>query len=239
LKTIPVAKTLALNPPPVPESDDSKDKKQSEKTTDDNKKDAALPPSPPSTTPPVGTTQSQEIGVENLGSSITVSVKGKDAQVSIVPITGQVSSLKVEKPKADEKVKPKEEDSAPVPEEPKKMRPAFGVNDNSRIDVIVSSHEFETSMATNDFSAQSTEGSVGGGFGGVSASASYGQASSQSTSRSNSSNTYQKTMIAKYLVRISSPIPLNPSPLSRSNGATVSQSRRVLARSKHGSNART
>lgn len=38
--------------------------------------------------------------------------------------------------------------------------PSFQVNDDSRIDITVSSHEFETSMARNDFSSNSTEGSV-------------------------------------------------------------------------------
>ena len=38
--------------------------------------------------------------------------------------------------------------------------PRFKVNDNSHVEVTLSSHEFETSMARNDFSSQSTEGSV-------------------------------------------------------------------------------
>ena len=38
--------------------------------------------------------------------------------------------------------------------------PRFRVNDNSRIEVTVSSHEFETSMAKNDFCSQSTEASL-------------------------------------------------------------------------------
>jgi hypothetical protein len=36
--------------------------------------------------------------------------------------------------------------------------PSFQVNDDSKIEVTVSSHEFETSMAKNDFSNSSTEG---------------------------------------------------------------------------------
>lgn len=40
------------------------------------------------------------------------------------------------------------------------VMPSFQVNDDSRIEVIVSEHEFETSMARNDFSSSSTEGSM-------------------------------------------------------------------------------
>jgi hypothetical protein len=36
--------------------------------------------------------------------------------------------------------------------------PSFQVNNDSRIEITVSSHEFETSMARNDFSNHSTEG---------------------------------------------------------------------------------
>lgn len=38
--------------------------------------------------------------------------------------------------------------------------PSFQVNDDSKIEITVSSHEFETSMAQNDFSNHSTEGSL-------------------------------------------------------------------------------
>lgn len=38
--------------------------------------------------------------------------------------------------------------------------PKYKVNDNSRVDVTISNHEFETSMAKNDFSSQSTEASL-------------------------------------------------------------------------------
>lgn len=55
-------------------------------------------------------------------------------------------------------------------------------------------------MAENDFSAQSTEGSVTGGFGGFGGSVSAGYATSKSTSTATSTNTYSKTMIAKFLV---------------------------------------
>ncbi|KAJ4200959.1 hypothetical protein NW767_007094 [Fusarium falciforme] len=86
-----------------------------------------------------------------------------------------------------------------VAETGNKLRPSFSVNDSSRIDVLVSAHEFEESMAENDFSAQSTEGSVTGGFGGFGGSVSAGYATSKSTSTATSTNTYSKTMIAKFL----------------------------------------
>lgn len=38
--------------------------------------------------------------------------------------------------------------------------PPFQVNDNSRIDITLIEHEFEESMAKNDFSSQSTEASM-------------------------------------------------------------------------------
>ncbi|KAK4613537.1 hypothetical protein CLAFUW4_09149 [Fulvia fulva] len=73
-----------------------------------------------------------------------------------------------------------------------KIKPRFHVNDNSKIEIIVSSHEFETSMATNDFSAQSTEASVSGGFGGFGASVSAGYASSESSTSKVTNNKYER-----------------------------------------------
>ncbi|KAK3367914.1 hypothetical protein B0H63DRAFT_404760, partial [Podospora didyma] len=55
------------------------------------------------------------------------------------------------------------------------VMPSFQVNDDSRVEVIVSSHEFETSMARNDFSGSSTEGSMSGGYGGFAVSVSAGK----------------------------------------------------------------
>ncbi|KAF4442961.1 putative oxidoreductase ordL [Fusarium austroafricanum] len=80
-----------------------------------------------------------------------------------------------------------------------KFRPSFSVNDNSRVDISVSAHEFEESMADSNFSAQSTEGSMTGGFAGFGASVSTGYSTSESSSKSSSVNKYKKTMIAKYL----------------------------------------
>lgn len=40
------------------------------------------------------------------------------------------------------------------------VMPSFVVNDNSHIEITVCSNEFELSMARNDFSSSSTEGSV-------------------------------------------------------------------------------
>ncbi|KAG8530617.1 uncharacterized protein KY384_004655 [Bacidia gigantensis] len=77
--------------------------------------------------------------------------------------------------------------------------PSYRVNDNSRVEVTLSSHEFETSMARNDFSSESTEASVSGGFAGFSASVSAGYSKSDSTTSKDTTNTYMKTMIASYL----------------------------------------
>ncbi|KAL4724434.1 hypothetical protein ACLX1H_009048 [Fusarium chlamydosporum] len=54
--------------------------------------------------------------------------------------------------------------------QPTVVLPTFSINDNSRIDVVVSSHEFQTSMAMNDFSASSTSASLSGSYGPISAS---------------------------------------------------------------------
>ncbi|XEV01095.1 hypothetical protein FSHL1_006382 [Fusarium sambucinum] len=94
--------------------------------------------------------------------------------------------------------------------------PSFQVNDDSRIEITVSSHEFETSMARNDFSNHSTEGSMSGGFGGFSASVSAGYSKETSKSTKDTTNTYKKTMIAKYLLPradiLLHPTDLEPSP---------------------------
>ena len=81
------------------------------------------------------------------------------------------------------------------------VMPSFQVNDSSRIDIMACEHEFETSMARNDFSSQSTEASMSGGFGGFSVTVSAGYASSKSNSTKTTNDTYQKTLVAKYLVR--------------------------------------
>ncbi|KAF7526535.1 hypothetical protein G7054_g10735 [Neopestalotiopsis clavispora] len=78
--------------------------------------------------------------------------------------------------------------------------PSFQVNDDSRIEITVSSHEFETSMATNDFSKHSTEGSLSAGYGGFAATVSAGYSKESSKGVSQTENKYKKTMIAKYLL---------------------------------------
>ncbi|KAF2014344.1 hypothetical protein BU24DRAFT_463141 [Aaosphaeria arxii CBS 175.79] len=77
--------------------------------------------------------------------------------------------------------------------------PKFQVSDNSRVEVTVSSHEFETSMAKNDFSSQTTEGSLSAGWGGYALKVGGGQSSSKSDAAKRTQNTYQKTLIASYL----------------------------------------
>ncbi|KAM7211203.1 hypothetical protein V8F06_013413 [Rhypophila decipiens] len=78
--------------------------------------------------------------------------------------------------------------------------PSFQVNDDSRVEVIVSSHEFETSMARNDFSSTSTEASMSGGFGGFAASVTVGRESQKSSGSKITDNSYEKTMFAKYMI---------------------------------------
>lgn len=82
-------------------------------------------------------------------------------------------------------------------------KPRYHVNDNSYVSVTVASSEFQTSMASNDFSSHSTEASAGGGFGGFAASVSGGYAASKSKSDVKTETEFQKTMIAKYMVKLS------------------------------------
>ncbi|MCJ1379493.1 hypothetical protein MMC17_002594 [Xylographa soralifera] len=84
-------------------------------------------------------------------------------------------------------------------DKPDKGIPNFRVNDDSKIEVTVCEHEFEESMARNDFSSQSTESSVSGGYAGWSVAVSAGFASSESSSTKNKTNLYQKTFIARYM----------------------------------------
>ncbi|KAF5004997.1 hypothetical protein FDECE_8522 [Fusarium decemcellulare] len=141
---------------------------------------------------PVTASSGGATSVDGLGSSITVTVGAKDAKVSIVPVSVQqkAGSKKPGSGAATTSHKDKK---------PKRVMPDFAVNDNSRIDVVVSSHEFQTSMATNDFSASSTSASLGGSYGPISASVSYSEESTHSSSTQNTTDTYHKTMIAKYL----------------------------------------
>lgn len=79
------------------------------------------------------------------------------------------------------------------------IMPSFQVNDDSRIEVTVSSHEFETSMAKNDFSSSETEGSLSAGYGGFAANVTAGHSKNTSQGSVDTKNDYNKTMIAKYL----------------------------------------
>lgn len=83
------------------------------------------------------------------------------------------------------------------PEKPGVL-PSFLVNDNSKIEVSVVSHEFQKSMAENHFSASSVEASVSGGYGGISAGVSGGYASESASGKSSSDKSYSKTMVATY-----------------------------------------
>ncbi|KAF5662962.1 hypothetical protein FHETE_7707 [Fusarium heterosporum] len=147
----------------------------------------ASPQTKPPAAAPVSTSRAAAVNGE--GYSIKVTAGAKDTQVSIVS-GSQISESKTSKSHT----------AKPSPKsKPKRILPDFAINDNSRIDVVVSSHEFQTSMATNDFSASSTSASLGGSYGPISASVSYSEQSMHSSSTSNTSDTYNKTMIAKYL----------------------------------------
>lgn len=77
--------------------------------------------------------------------------------------------------------------------------PNFRVNDDSKIEITACSHELQVSLAHNDFSSQSTEASVSGGFGGVTVGVSAGYSSEKSSTTSNSSDTKSTTMVARYM----------------------------------------
>ncbi|KAF4332672.1 hypothetical protein FBEOM_13532 [Fusarium beomiforme] len=136
--------------------------------------------------------------IDAMRSSVTVTVGAKDAQISIVPASVQQNSPAVPAPASQASV-PGVAKTTPKSKKPTRVLPEFSVNDNSRIDIAISSHEFQTSMATNDFSAASTSASLGGSYGPISASVSYSTESTHSSSTSNTSDTYHKTMIAKYM----------------------------------------
>ncbi|KAH6871546.1 hypothetical protein B0T10DRAFT_590929 [Thelonectria olida] len=220
LKTIPPPANAPATASAASTDDESDGDDSGSDTESSNKaagQSSTAPSSPTSpTTPttssssnatPSTTNSSGSVSVDALGSSITVSVSGKDAHVSIVPASAQTSSQSgngnagTTSAAASNASGSDTEDSSgdeQQPPQPTKMLPSFSVNDNSNIDVIVSSHEFQTSMATNDFSASSTEASLSGSYGPISASVSYSHDSTSSSSASNTSDQYHKTMIAKY-----------------------------------------
>lgn len=98
--------------------------------------------------------------------------------------------------KVDEVPIGEQDDSADKP----RSKPRYHINDNSYVNVTVASSEFQTSMATNDFSSHNTEASVGGGFGGFAASVSGAYGASKSNENVQTDSVYMKTMIAKYMV---------------------------------------
>ncbi|KAI7365466.1 hypothetical protein KC354_g4884 [Hortaea werneckii] len=59
--------------------------------------------------------------------------------------------------------------TAGIPPKTYNAIPNFRVNDDSKIDITVCKHELSMSMAKNDFSSQSTEASISGGFAGITA----------------------------------------------------------------------
>ncbi|KAI7530567.1 hypothetical protein KC317_g20037, partial [Hortaea werneckii] len=89
--------------------------------------------------------------------------------------------------------------TAGIPPKTYNAIPNFRVNDDSKIDITVCKHELSMSMAKNDFSSQSTEASVSGGFAGITAGVSAGYASSKSSGHEETSTEATQTMVARYM----------------------------------------
>ncbi|KAF5637151.1 hypothetical protein F52700_4888 [Fusarium sp. NRRL 52700] len=151
-----------------------------------------------SRTKPKTASSNNVTSVKGLASSATGRVSARDPQTSVIPGSSQqepsTTSTKNPKPPTSNAAR-----SSSGSETPRRVLPDFSINDNSRIDIVISSHEFQTSMATNDFSASSTSASLGGSYGPISASVSYSTESTHSSSTLNTSDAYNKTMIAKYM----------------------------------------
>ncbi|KAH7118725.1 hypothetical protein B0J11DRAFT_582534 [Dendryphion nanum] len=156
------------------------------------------PPANKDTIPPGSSTQSQDIG-----SKEAVGGAGVDPPL---PVNA------AEEPTKDPAEVPDEnstkETQPPLPPPPQKpiLRtkadagiPNFRVNDDSRIEITAAEHEFEVSMARNDFSSQSTEASMSGGYAGFSVGVSAGYASSKSKSTLKTEGNWSKTFVARYL----------------------------------------
>ncbi|QRV73477.1 hypothetical protein RhiJN_01491 [Ceratobasidium sp. AG-Ba] len=76
--------------------------------------------------------------------------------------------------------------------------PHFAVNDDSRVEVTVVSHEFQESMAKAHFSATTVEAEISGGFGGFSGGVSGAYADESTSNEKSSSQTNEKIMIGTY-----------------------------------------
>jgi hypothetical protein len=136
---------------------------------------------------PVAPPQSEQKPIEDVPSVDDSSDSDEDDTASTAQRTAQVSALM--------------EASGEEPEE-SVLRPRFHVNDNSYVSITLASSQFEASMASNDFSSHSTEGSVKGGYGPFAATVSGGYAASKSNAAVQTNSTYKKTMIAKYMVSL-------------------------------------
>ncbi|KAJ7780008.1 hypothetical protein B0H16DRAFT_729600 [Mycena metata] len=76
--------------------------------------------------------------------------------------------------------------------------PNFAVDDRSKVEVVSVVHDFEMSMATNHFTSTSASGSVGGGYGGVSAEVKASFGTEESNENKEGQTSSQTTMIATY-----------------------------------------
>ncbi|KAK6508955.1 hypothetical protein TWF481_003723 [Arthrobotrys musiformis] len=151
-----------------------------------------------SSTVTTGSTQ-VEAGNTGVTEETTVQIAGKQTgnpSEGGVGVQAQSNTQEEVKPNDNKvEVKPK----IPTITKREMVMPSFQVNDDSRIEVIITEHEFETSLAKNDFNSMSIEGSMSGGYGGFSATVSAGFSKAHSHSKKELTNTYQKTIIAKYL----------------------------------------
>ncbi|KAG9125091.1 hypothetical protein FRC07_009005 [Ceratobasidium sp. 392] len=114
-----------------------------------------------------------------------------------------LAAIKTDEPDAD--ATPPADDSAesttpPEITAPTKARgiPHFSINDDSRVEITMTSHEFQESMAKSHFSATSVEAEASGGFGSFSGGVSGGYSQESSSEEKSSSQKNEKTMIGTY-----------------------------------------
>ncbi|KAH7184519.1 uncharacterized protein B0J16DRAFT_241459, partial [Fusarium flagelliforme] len=78
--------------------------------------------------------------------------------------------------------------------------PNFQINDDSQIEITAHEDNLTTALTHNDFSGQSTDGSVSAGAYGVSVGVSAGHGSNNDTTTGNQTGTKNKTLFARYLL---------------------------------------
>ncbi|KAG8626282.1 hypothetical protein KVT40_005227 [Elsinoe batatas] len=120
-----------------------------------------------------------------------------------------------------------------IPIKSDKGIPNYRVNDDSKIDITVCTHQLAVSLAHNDFSSQSTEASVSGGAFGVTVGVSAGYAKSESSAVSHGSDMQTQIMVARYMYPrcdlFLTPDDLEPSPELAQLVDTVRQTKNIKA----------